>query len=144
MLSIQFCARAIADLGEFFFPYGVPDNTNTARLRLKDSLQHYRDRIHSESGVCNENESFENPQERMRQWNRRNEAKPSTGETVRRTADFRPSSIPVANHSNQSEHDSISRQKASVRFATHGTLGLLDSGASETVMGSNQLPDPQF
>ena len=102
------------DLGEScFFLYGVNDNSNTARLRLKDSLQHYRDRIHSESGVCNVNESFQDTRERMRQWNRRSDAKFNTGESVR-PSDFRPSSNPVANCSNKSEHDSIGRQEASV------------------------------
>ena len=77
------------ELGEScFFSHGVLDNTTTARMRLKDSLQHYRDRIHSESGVCNENQSFPNPRERLRSWNRRSDAKSSTGETVSRIAEL--------------------------------------------------------
>ena len=152
--------QTCGDQGEVsFFLNGEVTNDSTARKRLRNSLRHYRERIHSESGVVIETNSLSDSRSRMKAWIRRSRAQLSTCEAMR--SDFNECSMHpgVANMSHH-EHDVANMShhehdvakpyqshvhapmtsEAPVCFATHGTMAILDSGASKTVVGSDQLP----
>ena len=74
-----------------FFLNGEVTNDSTARKRLRDSLRHYRERIHSESGVVIETNSLSDSRSRMKAWIRWSRAQPSTCEAMR--SDFNECSM---------------------------------------------------
>ena len=131
-----------------FFLHGVGNPDSTARMRLRDSLKHYRDRIHNESGVSNETHAMTNSRHRVKAWIRRSKTLLSPCEPLSRfpnACSLRPGNAEVNDHqqpvdmSCKTPTHAPKEPEAQVCFATHGTMAILDSGASKTVVGSNQL-----
>ena len=131
-----------------FFLTGVVNHDNTARMRLRDSLKHYWDRIQHESRVSNETQALTNNRNRMRAWIRRSESQLSPCEPPSRfpnARSLRPGNAdvtdnqPLVDMSCKAQTHAPTEPEAQVCFATHGTMAILDSGASKTVVGSNQL-----
>ena len=130
---------------ECFFQWGWDTHDSTARKRLRDSIQDYRDRIHYESRVDNV-QLCQSSRNRIAALNRRSKTPSSTCETMSPGECFpdpEPHDMTSKSENIQRIRSSVIRTtdnpEATVCFATHGTMGILDSGASKTVVGSDQL-----
>eukprot|EP00435_Cladocopium_sp_Y103_P002596 s5225_g1.t1 len=106
---------------------------------------HYQGMIHGESVYDSGNRGGQlSAMQRLQSWGFRNERPPETRltELVKARVHSRKPVDPTTCQKSHADPDTASDRQDSVAcFATHGSFGILDLGASKTVIGSDSLPE---